>query len=91
MGLDYSAAILDKPGIYTLYSSLEAHTEEKLMMRYGLKIGSRFLRMKDGVTNFLYIFSAIEHFLLVDCKQEMTFRVEVALKIKKTYRSASRI
>jgi len=51
--------------LYTL-QVLEAHTRPELMMRYGLKMGSRFLLMKDEVTNVLSIRSAIWPFLLVD-------------------------
>ena len=58
-------------GQASLYSlSLEAYTGQELMMRYGLKMGNRFLLMKDEVTHVLYICLAIWPFLLADRKQE---------------------
>lgn len=42
------------------------------MMRYELKMGSKFLLVKDGFTDVLYVCSVIKVrlFLLGDCKQE---------------------
>ena len=46
-------------------SSLEAYTGEEIIMRYKLKMRSKFLLIKDEFTDVLYICSAIRPFLLV--------------------------
>jgi len=65
LGLNHSAAVfLCQVSLHS--SSLEAYTRLELIMRYRVKMGNRFLLMKDEVTNVLYICSATWPFLLAN-------------------------
>ncbi|KAG0638826.1 hypothetical protein HOY80DRAFT_130292 [Tuber brumale] len=70
--------------LYLYPSGLEEYTGMGAMMRDGLNTGSRFLLMKDEVTDVLYIRLATGPFLLVSLKLSKFFE----LKLQKYCRSS---
>lgn len=59
------------------HSGLEAYTGMELMMRYELKIGNRFLLIKDEVADIRCICSVIGSFLLVYSMQSKQFKLKL--------------
>ena len=60
------------------YSGLEAYTGMELMMHYELKIGNRFLLIKDDVADIRCICSAIRSFLLGHSMRSKSFKLKLA-------------